>query len=328
MDMMKTGLVTDILGCMSFEEMLDTCVENGVESLELGCGNWSKAPHVNLDLLLDSSVQREKFLDAIKSRGLEIAALNCSGNQLEPTEEGEAHKEVVEKTFQLAGFLGVETVVMMSGCPSGGPNDVTPNWLTHPILPSHFRTLDWQWNEVAFPYWEKAVKVAKEYGVKKIAIENLGCNLVHNPETLFKLKNEVGDMVGMNFDPSHLFWMGGDPILAARELGDAIYHVHAKDVRIERGINDINGLIDVKPMESFQTRSWNYVALGYGHDVSYWKEFFTVIKMTGYQGPVVLEMEDLTMDPLTGVKKSMDVLKEALPRDFQKGKSQSLINVR
>jgi sugar phosphate isomerase/epimerase len=324
--MMKTGLVTDILGYMSFEEMLDTCVENGVESLELGCGNWSKAPHVDLDRLLESSALRNKFLDAIKSRGLEIAALNCSGNQLEPTEEGDAHKEVVEKTFRLAGLLGVETVVMMSGCPSGGPNDVTPNWLTHPILPAHFKTLDWQWNEVAFPYWEKAVKVAKEYGVKKIAIENLGCNLVHNTETLFKLRKEVGNMVGMNFDPSHLFWMGGEPILAARELGEAIYHLHAKDVRIERGINDINGLIDVKPMESFQTRSWNYVALGYGHDVGYWKEFLTVVKMTGYQGPVVLEMEDLTMDPLIGVKKSIDVLKEALPRDFQEGKS--LVNVR
>ena len=60
-------------------------------------------------------------------------------------------------------------------------------------------------------------------------------------------------------------------------------------------------------MESFAKRSWNYVALGNGHDVSYWKEFFTVVKMTGYEGPVVLEMEDLAMEPLTGVRKSMNV---------------------
>jgi sugar phosphate isomerase/epimerase len=314
--MMKAGLVTDILGFMPFEEMLDTCSDLGFETLELGCGNWSKAPHVDLDGLLESASQRQKFLDAIRSRGLEIAALNCSGNQLEPTEVGEAHKEVVEKTFKLAGLLGIETIVMMSGCPSGGPNDVTPNWLTHPILPPHFETLEWQWNEVAFPYWEKAVKVAKEYGVQKIAIENLGCNLVYNPETLLKLRNEVGEMVGMNLDPSHLFWMGGDPIAAARALGSAIYHVHAKDVRIEKGVNDVHGLIDVKPMESFATRSWNYVALGHGHDIGWWKEFFAVVKMIDYEGPVVIEMEDLIMDPLTGVKKSMNVLKESLPRDF------------
>ncbi|MDQ0858981.1 sugar phosphate isomerase/epimerase [Bacillus sp. V2I10] len=92
--------------------------------------------------MLESTVKREKFIDAIKSRGLEIAALNCSVNQLELTEEGEAHKTVVEKSFQHAGHLGVETIVMMSGCPSGGQNDVTPNWLTHPILPSHFETLE------------------------------------------------------------------------------------------------------------------------------------------------------------------------------------------
>ncbi len=314
--MMKTGLVTDILGYMPFEEMLDTCVELGIESLELGCGNWSKAPHVQIDELLESVIKREQFMDAINKRGLSIAALNCSGNQLNPSEEGALHKAGVEKTFQLAGLLGVETVVMMSGCPGGGPNDETPNWITHPILPQHFDMLKWQWNEVAFPYWEKAVKSAKEFGVQKIAIENLGYNLVHNAETLLKLRSEVGDMVGINLDPSHLFWMGGDPIAAARTLGEAIYHVHAKDVRLERGIVDAQGLIDVKPMESFATRSWNYVALGYGHDTAYWKEFFTVVKMSGYEGPVVLEMEDLTMEPLTGVKKSMDVLKETLPRDF------------
>ncbi|SDH76197.1 Sugar phosphate isomerase/epimerase [Alteribacillus persepolensis] len=319
--MLKVGLVTDILEDASFEEMLDTCVEQGIETLELGCGNWSSAPHIDVDILLESTEKRRFFLDAIKRRGLEIAALNCSGNQLEPTERGKAHQTVVEKTFRLAGLLGVETVVMMSGCPSGGPGDVTPNWITHPILPPHFQTLDWQWNEVAFPYWEKAVHAAKKHGVQKIAIENLGFNLVHNPETLFKLRNEIGDMIGMNFDPSHLFWMGGDPIAAVRELGSAIYHVHAKDVRIERGIHDIHGLIDVKPMKSFVNRSWNYVALGHGHDVGFWKEFFTVVKMSGYEGPIVLEMEDVTMDPLTGVIKSMDVLKEALPRTFKKSKT-------
>ncbi|MEJ9232658.1 hypothetical protein LAV79_25060 [Peribacillus butanolivorans] len=58
----------------------------------------------------------------------------------------------------------------------------------------------------------------------------------------------------------------------------------------------------------------NYVALGYGHDIGWWKEFFTVVNVIGYEGAIVLEMEDLTVVPLTGVKKSMNVLKETLPR--------------
>lgn len=313
---MKIGFVTDSLGYMSFEEMLDTCVKLGIEALELGCGNWSKAPHVDLDGLLESASARERFLHAIKSRGLEIAALNCSGNQLDPREEGEAHKRVVEKTFQLAELLGVRTIVMMSGCPGGGPNDTTPNWITHAFLPLHHEILDWQWNEVALPYWEKTAQKAKEHGIEKIALENLGYNLVYNVETLFKLRNQVGEIVGMNLDPSHLFWMGGDPIAAARALGSAMHHVHVKDVRIERGINEINGLLDIKPMDFVAERSWNYVAVGHGHDLAWWKEFFTVIQMVGYAGPVCLEIEDLTMSPLTGVKKSVKVIKESLSREF------------
>jgi sugar phosphate isomerase/epimerase len=314
---MKLGFVTDALGYMPFEEMLDTCVDLGIEAVELGCGNWSKAPHVDLDGLLGSSAEREKFLNAIQNRGLEIAALNCSGHQLTPNADGEAHKVVVEKTFHLAELLGVKKIVMMSGCPGGGPKESVIHWITTTFLPVHDEILEWQWNEVAFPYWEKTVRLAKECGIEKIALENHGNNLVYNPETLFKLRNEVGEMVGMNLDPSHLMWMGGDPILAARALGSAIHHVHAKDVRLERGIVGAQGLLETKPMNLFAERSWNYVALGYGHDLSWWKEFFTVVKMTGYDGPVSLEMEDFSMDPLTGVKKSVDVLKETLLREFK-----------
>ncbi|TDO93954.1 AP endonuclease family 2 protein [Halanaerobium saccharolyticum] len=140
--------------------------------------------------------------------------------------------------------------------------------------------------------------------------------MVYNPETLFKLRNEVGDLIGMNLDSSHLFWMGGDPISAVRELRDAIYFVHAKDVRMERILVDNNGLLDTKTIDEFASRSWNYVALGHGHSVNWWKEFFTVLKMVGYDGTVSLEMEDLSMAALTGIKKSLSVLKEALPRDF------------
>lgn len=313
---MRLCFVTDGLGYMSFEEILDTSASLGFESLEFACGNWSKAPHVDLDGLLESASKREQFVNAIKRRGLEIESLNCSGNQLAPNEEGKAHQAVVEKTFKLAELLGVKTIVMMSGLPGGGPGDTSPNWIITSWPPITTRILNWQWNEVAFPYWEKTIKLAKEHGIEKIALENHGCQLVYNPETLFKLRNQVGDFVGMNFDPSHLLWMGGDPILAARTLGKAIYHIHAKDVRVEKGLVDSDGVLDTKTIDLFSKRTWNYVALGHGHDIGWWKEFFSVVSMVGYDGPVSLEMEDLTMDPLTGVKKSLKVLKEALPRDL------------
>jgi len=313
--MMQMSLVTDILGYLPFEEMLDTVSGLGFEALELGCGNWSKAPHVQLDELLDSELARVKFREALERRGLGIAALNCSGNQLHPGPSGEEHRAVVEKTFRLAEKLGVKTVVMMSGCPGGSPRDEVPNWITHVILPEHERALDYQWNDVLIPYFQKMGALAKECGIK-VAIENLGATMIHNPANMLRLRQHVDPVIGMNFDPSHHMWMGGDPIAALRFLGDAIHHVHAKDVRLERTLAEANGLIDVYRMDEIARRSWNYVALGHGHDVQWWKEFFTVARFVSYAGPVSLEMEDMSMEPLLGVKKSLATLKLALPRDF------------
>lgn len=315
--MMQMSLVTDVLGHLTFEDMLDTVAKLGFEAVELGCGNWSKAPFVRLDALLESKAARDAYLAAIRSRGLDISALNCSGEQLAPNAKGAAHKVVVEKTFRLAELLGVKTIVMMSGCPGANAKDTESNWITSNFFPEHQSVLDYQWNDVFFPYWEKTAALAKSHGIEKVALENHHNNLVYNPRTMKKMRAVIDPVVGMNFDPSHLMWMGGDPIAALRELGkDLIHYMHAKDVRHERGIVAAQGLIDLNPMSDPTQRAWNYVALGHGHDVHWWKEYYSVARYIGYDGPVSLEMEDMSMDPLTGVKKSVATLKQALPRAF------------
>jgi len=321
--MMTMSLVTDILGDMPLEQMLDTVSGLGFEAVELGCGNWSKAPHLKLDELLDSAAARGRFTDALHRRDLSISALNCSGNQLHPGASGKAHAAVVEKTFRLAEKLGVGTVVMMSGLPGGSPTDAVPNWITHVILPEHEQALDYQWNEVLIPYWRKAATLAKDCGIR-VAIENLGATMIHNPANMLRLRENVDPVIGMNFDPSHHMWMGGDPIAAVRLLGDAIHYLHAKDVRRERVMADNNGLIDTYRMDEIAKRAWNYVALGHGHDVQWWKEFFAVARLAGYDGPVSLEMEDMGLEPLTGVKASLTTLKLALPRNFDRRDAQAL----
>ena len=215
---MKLCFNTDGLGYMPFEEMLDTLAKLGYDCVEIACGNWSNAPHINLDEKLSREQARKNFMDAIKSRGLYLEALNCSGNQLAPNDEGKAHQEVVEKTFQLANLLGIKKIVMMSGCPGGAPGDTTPNWIVTSWPPITTKILNWQWNEVLIPYWKKTVEEAKKYGIERIALENHGCQMVYNPSTLIKLRDAVGDMIGLNFDPSHLMWMGGDPIQAIHKL--------------------------------------------------------------------------------------------------------------
>ena len=155
-------------------------------------------------------------------------------------------------------------------------------------------------------------KLPSKNGVEKIALENFSSQLVWNPETLMKLRDAVDPIIGLNLDPSHLIWMGVNPMAAARRLGDAIHHVHGKDVRIEQMLSDVNGLLETRPVTDVANRTWNYVAVGCGQDLKWWKEFFSVVRMCGYNGYVSLEMEDLTMSVDAGINTSVDALKQTL----------------
>lgn len=306
---MKLAIKTCTLG-MPYTEMLDFCLAQGVGAVEIGTGNWSSAPHIDLDEVLSSETARARWMDELRRRGIELCALNCSGNPL----AYERDMAVTEKTFRLAEKLGVRKIVMMSGLPAGCPGDRTPVWITTSWPPETQDILEYQWNEVAIPAWRELVRKAGNCGVERIALENHGMQLVYNPETLIRLREAVGPIVGMNLDPSHLFWMGGDPIEAARVLGEAgaLYHIHGKDSRRERRICGPNGMLDTKPIDAFRERSWNYVSVGSGHGVQWWQEFFSVARMSGYDGAVSLEMEDLTLPMREGHIASLRTLKEAL----------------
>ncbi|MGM7724308.1 sugar phosphate isomerase/epimerase family protein [Metabacillus sp. Hm71] len=311
---MKLSYVTDSLGHLPFEEMLDFVADLGIDTIEMTTGGWSPAPHLRLDELLESEQKRRDFLTSLDKRHIKLCALNCSGNPLDPGELGKQHREITEKTMELAKLLGVKKVIMMSGLPAGSPEDKIPNWITYtvswpPVLKEIF---DYQWNEVAIPYWKDLVRKAEACGVEKIALENFSSQLVYNPETLFRLRNAVGPIVGLNLDPSHLIWMGADPILAARKLGGAIHHVHGKDVRLERHLSAVNGILETKEVTDVANRAWNYVAVGCGQDLQWWKEFFSVVKMMGYDEEVSLEMEDLTMSVEAGIRTSIDALQQTL----------------
>src|SRR5580658_6839195 len=108
---MKIGMITDSLGALSFDEMLDAAAELGIEQLEFAGGNWSSAPHLQLDRLLDSAPARREFKARLENHGIAISALNCSGNPLHPGEIGKRHRDVTRKTIALGGLLGVERVV-------------------------------------------------------------------------------------------------------------------------------------------------------------------------------------------------------------------------
>ena len=313
---MKLSICTDVFADLSFTQMLDKCVDLGVDGLEMTGGGWSSAPHFRADELLADKGLLTRKLKEIESRGLQIAALNCSANPLDPGDMGKRHRKEMEETIRLAGEIGITKIVAMSGLPEAAPGDMVPNWLTYTkSWPEEMPERDrYQWEDRAFPLWHALVKLAREVGVEKYALEIFSAMLVWNPETLFRLRDEVGPMVGMNLDPSHLFWKGACPIAVARALGDAIHHVHGKDTRIERGLVEINGLLELRSVTDVKNRSWNYVAVGAGHDLQWWKEFFSVVDMMGYDDWVSLEMEDFTMSTEAGVQSSIDALQASIIR--------------
>ncbi len=313
---MKLSICTDVYNNLSFPDMLDKVKSLGVHAVEMTAGGWATCPHVPTAALLASANKRQAFLAELEKRGMQIAALNCSGNPLSPGEMGERHTQSSYDTVVLAGLLGVKKIVMMSGCPAGAPGDMTPNWITSTVSwPAYMEpALEYQWNEVAIPWWKKFVAHCQAHGVEQVAIEEFPCMLVYNPATLWRLRNAVGPTVGMNLDPSHLIAMGADPIAAARNLKGALYHVHGKDARIERGLCDINGLLETQHVTAPETRSWNYVAVGCGKDLQWWKEFFSVCRMGGYDGYVSLEMEDLTMSIEAGVLTSISALQQTISK--------------
>ena len=204
--------------------------------------------------------------------GSQISALNCSGNPLHPGEEGRQHDRVTRETIRLAGLLGVERVVMMSGCP-GAPGDAYPNWITVQWPAETRAILKCQWDEVLMPYWRDLVGFAANHGVRGCAWSCTGTRTSTTCARCWRCARRVGEAVGANYDPSHLMWMGADPIAAIRALGPAIYHVHAKDTRVNPEIAGMNSPLETIIADQWRERAWNYVTLGYGHGEAWWAEF-------------------------------------------------------
>jgi sugar phosphate isomerase/epimerase len=302
---MKLGLYSDSLGHLPLEACLDFCQRAGLTHIELGTGNWSAAPHLELDALLASSARQSALLETLALRGIELSALNCSGNPLHPEEEGEQHRSVTRQTIRLAAALGLDRVVTMSGCPAA-PGDRHPNWITTSWPPATTMILDWQWNEVLLPYWRETVTFARDHGVR-LCFEMHGAQCVYNAESFARLRDAFDETVGLNFDPSHLLWMGADPIAVARRLAGAIYHVHVKDTRIEAAA-EVNSRLDAKRVTPVEGRSWNFVAVGLGQDAGFWSRLMRELQAGGYDDVMSIENEDYSLPAEAAVSQAIACL--------------------
>jgi sugar phosphate isomerase/epimerase len=305
---MRIGVFTDSTLHLSLLDSLARYQAWGITAVELGTGNFSPAPHLDLPEMLANAGARGKLLADLDRHGLILSALNCSGNPLHPQAEVADHDtQVIRDTIRLAADLGVDRIVTMSGCP-GEPGGKHPNWVTFTWPPHFADLLAWQWDEVILPFWLEMAGYARSLGVTLCFEMHPGMS-VYNTASLLRLRNAISETITANLDPSHLWWQGMDPLEVVRTLGPAVGFVHAKDTRVDPTNTGINGCLDTTLPAVPATMPWVFRAVGYGHDAGWWRDFISMLQMYGYDGVLSIEHEDPLMGLEEGTRMAAEFLK-------------------
>jgi sugar phosphate isomerase/epimerase len=308
---MKLGVFTPVFGHLATAEMIARVQSlRHVEAVELGTGGWPGRAHLDdLTHMIDGPCRATTYRQMLADAGLTISALSCHGNPLHPNPAvARADDELFRQTVRLAAKMHVPTVVTFSGCPGDAEGARHPNWITTPWPPEFSEVLDWQWETKAIPYWSEAARFAADHGVT-VALEAHPGFLVYNADTMLKLRAATGPAIGINFDPSHLFWQGVDMPAAIRALADCIFHVHAKDLAFDRQNVAVNGVLDAKSYRCMRERSWLFRSVGWGHDALVWKQIVSALRMVGYDYVVSIEHEDALLSVDEGLQSAVDLLR-------------------
>lgn len=303
---MKCGLLTSILGEMSFEEVVSYAEEAGFGGLEVACWPSGKAErryagvsHIDVESLSDEKCSEIKKL--CSEHRITISALCYYPNILDVDEKkATACKKHLVKVIQAAGKLGVGIVGTFIGREQN--RSVTYNL------------------EKVKRVWPEIIKEAKENNVK-IAIENCpmlftedewpgGQNLATSPEILRKIFEIIPSAhLGLNFDPSHFVWQQMDYIKAVYEFREKIFHVHLKDIKVDyEKLGEVG--VMAPPLQYMTPR------IPGGGDVD-WKKFIGALRDNGYEGYVALEIEDKEYEEnleriKLSIRKAMDYLRPLL----------------
>jgi sugar phosphate isomerase/epimerase len=286
-----------------------------VEAIEIGTGGWPGANHLDRSALLANPASAVEYKKRVADAGLSISALSCHGNPLHPDQEtAREYDAIFRETVRLAEQLDVKVVVTFSGCPGDSAEARHPNWVTTPWPPEFADVLEWQWVERAVPYWTDAARFAADHGVR-VALEAHPGFIVYNVDSALRLRQAAGPNIGVNFDPSHFFWQGVEIPAAIRALGDAIFHVHAKDVALDQQNVAVNGVIDTKSYRRMAERSWLFRSVGFGHGELEWKRIVSALRLVGYDYVMSIEHEDALASVDEGLRAAVDVLSRAILRE-------------
>ena len=307
---MRLGVVTAALSGRSLEDALAFVRECGFDSIELACAGFqTDLTFGDPGRLASDRDARERWQELIASHGLAVNALALHGQPLSPDPEvAAAYRGQFRSACELAEAIGVTRLTLLAGLPEGAEGDRAPCWVASSFPPVNQDILRWQWAERVVPYWREQGEIAAAHGCL-LCFEMHPSDVVYNPRSLRRLREQVGPVVGCNFDPSHLFWQGIDPLAAMVELRDVIYHVHAKDTGIVDARVRVDGVLETAPFAEFANRSWSFRTVGDGHGEGFWRSFFATLRELGYDGEVSIEHEDEYLPVDDGIRRGIELVR-------------------
>ncbi len=306
---MKLGFVSAILPDLSLEEVVKFASEEDFACVELMCWPKGKAERryagvTHLDVVDFKKDDAKKVEDLMGKAGVEISGLGYYPNPLAPDEsESAVYVEQIRKVIAAAGLLGVGVMNTFIG----------RDWT---------KSVDDNWPRF-LAVWKPIIKFAEDQGVR-VGIENCpmlftqdewpgGKNLGTSPAIWRRMFDAIPSQnFGLNFDPSHFIWQQMDYIKPLWEFGKRIFHVHAKDARLDVNRLDEVGIL-ATPLQ-FHTPKLP----GFG-DVN-WGRLLSVLSDVGYDGPVCIEVEDRAYEGSlarrkTSLRQSRDYLKQFIVRE-------------
>lgn len=313
---MRVGLFTWPFNDKPLGWVLDYAQRLKLQMLEIGAGNDPGAAHCPVESLLADASARRRYLKQFADHGLAISALSCHGNPLHPDAKiARARNAVYVRTLRLAELLEVPVVNCFSGCPGDDRGGGRPNWVVSLETPEYVNLLRWQWRERVLPYWKEAARLARQHG-RRVGLEFDPGYSVFNVNSLLRLRAATNENIGCNLDLSNMFAQGIEADAAIRALtqAGALFHFHAKDALLDQANIAVNGVLDTTPYDQVERRSWSYAAVGYGHDVLYWKRALAALKAGGYDYVLSIEHEDPLTAPEVGVRLSAEFLQGILLR--------------
>ncbi|WP_019180163.1 sugar phosphate isomerase/epimerase family protein [Microbacterium yannicii] len=307
---MRVGLYLAGLMDLSLEDALDRTREWRLTDAEVPAGGFNPYGHCDPGELVASAARRDDFLGVFADKGVNLAILNANSNPIHPDPEVSVpHAKDLRDSIVLSRQLGLDRVNVMSGSVGSGRGATLPTWSLVPWESGLLEVRDYQLS-VAVSFWTEVAALAEENDVK-LAFEIHPHMVTYSPASLERFIDAVGsDYLGVNLDPSHLFWQGIDPSRFARRFAGRIWHVAAKDtVLVEDAIAEW-GLLDdrytyipadEKPQplggrylttRPAQDGPWHFVAAGRGHDTQWWTDFLADVRVAGFDGAVCIENED------------------------------------